>query len=300
MLKDFRSYYLDTIVSTGYLAVVLFAANSEAQNKSVVSLSLFLLVGFFAWVLTYKRVLTIADIATSRIGSAAQGYVELYGRASVNPENLIRSPLSGMSCIWFRYKVYSKENSDREWREVSSGVSDTTFEITDSTGQCQVDPDDAEVVSPDRRVSYQGVYKHVEELLFAGGSIYVLGEFSTIGGANSVLSLKEDVSGLLAEWKKNPVQLKKRFDLDGNGEIDLQEWELARHAAIREVEKQHREIRTQSGVNMMRAPRDRRLFLISSMSPQKLRQRYLLWSYFHLAVMLLAVVVFFYLKLNKG
>ena len=300
MLKDFRSYYLDTIVSTGYLAVVLFVANSEAQNKSIVSLSLLLLVGFFAWVLTYKRVLTIADIATSSIGSAAQGYVELYGRASVNPENLIRSPLSGMSCIWFRYKVYSKENSDREWREVSSGVSDTTFEITDSTGQCQVDPDDAEVVSPDRRVSYQGVYKHVEELLFAGGSIYVLGEFSTIGGANSVLSLKEDVSGLLAEWKKNPIQLKKRFDLDGNGEIDLQEWELARHSAIREVEKQHREIRTQSGVNMMRAPHDRRLFLISSMSPQKLRQRYLLWSYFHLAVMLLAVVVFCYVKLNKG
>lgn len=299
MLKDLRSYYLDTIVSTGYLAVILFAANSEAQNKSVVSLSLLLLVGFFAWVLTYKRVLTIADIATSRIGSAAQGYVELYGRASVNPENLIRSPLSGMSCIWFRYKVYSKENSDREWREVSSGVSDTTFEITDSTGKCQVDPDDAEVVSPDRRVSYQGVYKHVEELLFAGGSIYVLGEFSTIGGANSVLSLKEDVSGLLAEWKKNPAQLKKRFDLDGNGEIDLQEWELARRAAIREIEKQHREIRTQSGVNMMRAPRDRRLFLISSMSPQKLRQRYQLWSYFHLAVMFLAIFVFCYLKLNK-
>ncbi len=299
MLKDFRSYYLDTIVSTGYLAVILFAANSEAQNKSVVSLSLLLLVGFFAWVLTHKRVLTIADIATSRIGSAAQGYVELYGRASVNPENLIRSPLSGMSCIWFRYKVYSKENSDREWREVSSGVSDTTFEITDSTGKCQVDPDDAEVVSPDRRVSYQGVYKHVEELLFAGGSIYVLGEFSTIGGANSVLSVKEDVSGLLAEWKKDPTQLKKRFDLDGNGEIDLQEWELARHAAIREVEKQHREIRTQSGVNMMRVPRDRRLFLISSMSPQKLRQRYQLWSYFHLAVMFLAVVVFFYLKVSK-
>jgi hypothetical protein len=51
----------------------------------------------------------IADIATSRIGSAAQGYVELYGRASVNPENLIRRPLSGMSCIWFRCKLYSKK-----------------------------------------------------------------------------------------------------------------------------------------------------------------------------------------------
>lgn len=299
MLKDLRSYYVEAITSCGYLGILAFAFYTYQHNTGILSLILLVLVSVFAWVSSHKRANAIADIATSWIGSAAQGYVELYGRASVNPENLIRSPLSGMSCIWFRYKVYSKENSDREWREVSSGVSDTTFEITDSTGKCQVDPDDAEVVSPDRRVSYQGGYKHVEELLFAGGSIYVLGEFSTIGGANSVLSVKEDVGGLLAEWKKDPVQLKKRFDLDGNGEIDLQEWELARNAAIREVEKQHREIRTESGVNMMRAPRDRRLFLISSMSPQKLRQRYQLWSYFHLAVMFLAVVIFFYLKLNK-
>ena len=217
----------------------------------------------------------------------------------MNPENLIKSPLSGIACIWFRYKVYSKDNHDREWRELSSGVSDTTFEITDSTGKCQVDPDDAEVVSPDKRVSYQGVYKHVEELLFAGGSIYVLGEFTTVGGANSVLSVREDVSDLLSEWKKDTTQLKKRFDLDGNGEIDMQEWELARKAAIREVEKQHREIRAESGVHVIRAPRDRRLFLISSMSPQKLRQRYQWWGYFHLAILVLSIVVFCWLKLNK-
>ena len=162
-------------------------------------------------------------------------------------------------------------------------MSDSTFEIKDSTGSCVVDPDYAEVISAERRVSYQGSYKHVEELLYAG-SIYVLGEFSTIGGANSVLSLNEDVSFLLAEWKKDPVNLKKRFDLDGNGEIDLREWELARRAAIREVEQQHREIRKETGVHIMRAPRDNRLFLISSLSPQKLRQRYMLWSAFHLSV----------------
>jgi hypothetical protein len=56
-------------------------------------------------------------------------------------------------------------------------VSDNTFEISDGTGKCQVDPDFAEVISPDKRVSYHGIYKHVEELLFAGGHIYVLVEF---------------------------------------------------------------------------------------------------------------------------
>ncbi len=160
-------------------------------------------------------------------------------------------------------------------------MSDNTFEITDGTGNCVVDPDYAEVIAAQHRVSYQGNYKHVEDILYAG-SIYVLGEFSTIGGANSELSLKEDVSFLLAEWKKNPVMLKERFDLNNDGEIDLQEWELARRAAIREVELQHREIRKETGVHIMRAPRDKRLYLLSSLEPQKLRQRYLRWSFFHL------------------
>jgi len=298
-MNDLRSYHVEAITSCSYLSILAFAAYTYQHNTGVISLILLVAVSVFAWASSHKRASAIADTATSRIVSAAQGYVELYGRASVNPENLIKSPMSGIACIWFRYKVYSKDNSDREWRETSSGVSDTTFEISDGTGKCQVDPDYAEVISPDTRVSYQGIYKHVEEMLFAGGSIYVLGEFTTIGGANSVLSVREDVSDLLSEWKKDTVQLKKRFDLDGNGEIDMQEWELARNAAIREVEKMHREIRTESCVNVIRAPRDRRLFLISSMSPHKLRQRYQWWSYFHLAVLVLAVVAFFWLKLNK-
>lgn len=299
MLKDLRSYSMEVFMSIGYLAIVAFAAYTHEFNTGGLSLILVIAASVFAWIYSHKRANAIADIATSRIGSAAQGYVELYGRASVSPENLIQSPVSGLSCIWFRYNIYSKDNSDREWREISSGVSDSTFEISDSTGKCQVDPDFAEIMSPERRVSYSDGHKYVEEMLFAGNMIYVLGEFSTIGGANSVLSVREDVSELLSEWKKDTVQLKKRFDLNGDGEIDLKEWELARHAAIREVEKMHREIRKESGVHIIRAPRDRRLFLISSMSPQKLRHKYQLWSYFHLSVLALSIGAFFWLKLNK-
>jgi hypothetical protein len=292
MLSGLRAYYAEALTSVSYLGLLVFGLHVDDKKFWVIALALIATISFFTWASTFKRARTIADIATSRIASAAQGYVEIYGRASVAAENLITSPLSGIACVWFRYWVYSKENSDREWREVSSGVSDSTFEIKDSTGSCVVDPGYAEVIAAEHRVSYQGDYKHVEELLFAG-SIYVLGEFSTIGGANSVLNLKEDVSFLLAEWKKDPVNLKKRFDLDVNGEIDLQEWELARRTAIREVELQHREIRKETGVHIMRAPHDNRLFLISSLSPQKLRQRYILWSYFHLSICFASVGAIF-------
>jgi hypothetical protein len=150
------------------------------------------------------------------------------------------------------------------------------------------------VLAPERRTSYQGQYKHVEELLYAG-RVYALGEFSTIGGASSTLDLKQDVSALLAEWKRNSTALHERFDLDNNGEIDMREWELARRAAVREVQKEHREIRAENGVHVMRVPRDGRLFLLSNLSPQKLRNRYLWWSLFHLSVFIMAVGAIFWL-----
>ncbi|PKO53225.1 MAG: hypothetical protein CVU26_05100 [Betaproteobacteria bacterium HGW-Betaproteobacteria-2] len=91
------------------------------------------------------------------------------------------------------------------------------------------------------------------------------------------------------------MTLHERFDLDGNGEIDLQEWELARRAAVREVEKQHREIRAQNGTHIMRAPRDGRLFILSNHSPQRLRNQYLCWSIWHLLIVLGSVLAVIWL-----
>ena len=288
MLRVLHGHYVDALTSVSYLSLSVFAFQAKDKQIWLITMALIAIIGFCVWFSTFKRARTIADIATSRIASAAQGYVELYGRANIDKKNLITSPLTGTPCVWFRYRVYSKDNSNREWRIISSGVSDTTFEIKDSTGVSVVDPDHAEVIGTERRVTYQNDYKYEEDLLYAG-SIYVLGEFSTIGGASSVLSVKEDVGFLLAEWKKNPAELNKRFDLNNDGQVDLREWELARRQAIREVEKQHREIRSQSGVNIMRAPKDNRLYLISSLSPQKLRQQYIWWSLFHLLICFVAV-----------
>lgn len=110
MLQDFRGHYVDTLTSASHLGLLAFALHTGERAVWLICLALIALISFFAWASGYKRVRTIADVPTSRIASAAQGYVELFGRASVDRDNLVASPLSGVSCIWFRYWVYTKDN----------------------------------------------------------------------------------------------------------------------------------------------------------------------------------------------
>ena len=93
-----------------------------------------------------------------------------------------------------------------------------------------------------------------------------------------------DIGELLAEWKRDHPQLLKRFDLDGDGELSLREWELARSAARREVDARHREARSAPDLHILHYPEDGRLYLISNMEPEKLASRYQWWAWGHLAV----------------
>jgi hypothetical protein len=286
VFRDLRSQYTEALTSGGYVVLFVMAVTSGGKSSHLIYFPILAMVGFVSWLATFKRAQAIVQMPTSRIGSAAQGYVELYGRASLEKDFINVAPHSGRQCLWYRYRMY--ERDDNDWSEIHHVVSSATFEINDATGVCRVDPDDAEVLGADQHTSYRDGHKHVEELLFGGGKIYVLGEFSTLNAAPNAVSLSEDVSHLLSDWKKDPTQLKKRFDLNHDGQIDLQEWELARRLAIRTVEKEHAQMRQTSHVNMMRAPQNRRLFLISSLSPQKLRQRYVFWSCVHFSVFVVA------------
>jgi hypothetical protein len=288
VFRDLRSQYAEALTSGGYVFLFVMAVTSGGKSSHLIYFPALAMVGFVSWLAVFKRAQAIAQLPTSRIGSAAQGYVELYGRASLEKDFINVSPHSGKQCLWYRYRMYELE--DKSWREIDHAVSSATFEINDATGVCRVDPDDADVLGADRHTSYRDGYKHVEELLFGGGKIYVLGEFSTLNASPNTVSLSEDVSHLLSEWKKNPKQLHKRFDLNHDGHIDLQEWELARRLALHTVEKEHAQLHQASHVNMMRAPKNSRLFLISSLSPQKLRQRYVFWSCVHFAVFVLGSV----------
>jgi hypothetical protein len=283
-LRWLRSQSMNGLLVAIYFGVVGAAFHMGPGRHQAWAIGLVSAVGLLAWGAALRRARAIANMATSRIASAAQGYVELQGRAST--ASLIYSPLTNTPCVWYRYRVYTRDNSDKEWREIESGTSHATFDISDGSGQCTVDPDHAEVMGAERHTQVRNEHKHEEELLHAGRTLYALGEFMTVGGANSVLSLRDDVNALLTSWKQSPADLQRRFDLNRDGEIDLPEWELARRLATRTVEKEHRNIRAQPGVHVLRAPQDGRLYLLSPLAPHTLRRRYLLWSLLHLAVCL--------------
>lgn len=282
MLSSLKSGYADSITSAAHLLILPLAWYFDAPPMAwAVGLAVISVISFIFWASTLKRNRAISDTPTSKIASAAQGYVELYGPAVNAMEYLAQGGRNSLPSIWYRYVTYRK-NSDNEWVEIARGVSDSLFALEDGSGRCLIDPENAEVLTTHTNTTYDGDYKTEEERLLTSDNIYALGEFATIGGANTQLDAKEDVAALLADWKKNQPALLKRFDLNEDGQLDMREWELARNAARREVEKQHRDLRMQPGVHVMRAPASGQIYLLSNLSPQQLKKRYVLWGWFHL------------------
>lgn len=299
LLPSLRSGYSGYITSAGHLVLLLVAFKLERIEAWIIALTLISGISFIAWAASLKRNRAIADTPTSRIGSAAQGYAELYGRACSDEEFLASGKLGSLPCIWYRYTTYRK-TADNKWQEIARGISSSLFGVEDGSGRVLVDPDHAEVITSHRRSWQDGDYRHVEEQLYPSDRIYLLGDFTTLGGAHVQLDSRQDVAALLDEWKRNRPALLERFDLDGNGEIDLKEWELARRAAHREVEQQHRELRLTPGVHVMRAPTDGRHFLIANYSPQALKRRFVWWGWFHLAVFFAALAGTVRLTVARG
>ncbi|HPW08121.1 MAG TPA: hypothetical protein PLD78_10775, partial [Burkholderiaceae bacterium] len=73
MLNGLRSQYVGALTSASYLGLLAFGLHSGEKSVWIISLVLVAAIGFFAWVSTHGRARAIAELPTSRIGSAAQG-----------------------------------------------------------------------------------------------------------------------------------------------------------------------------------------------------------------------------------
>ena len=238
------------------------------------------------------RARLLEDLPTSRIRSAAQGYVEITGHARWLPGPEIVAPLSGEKCCWWDFKIEKKRERNlanerrSQWVVIDSGASDELFLIDDGTGQCVVDPVGATVV-PDvsrrwrgfhpRPLQYRksswffgsGDYRYSERLVRYGSWLYAIGRFQA-----QIASRRDDeaydVAELLARWKRDPKDLLTRFDANGDGEIDLDEWELARKAAIRQVRSEQVGRSVQPDLNILNRPRTRQPFILSTQDEKRL------------------------------
>ena len=293
MWARLRHAYWQLGGSAAQLAVIVIAAQFESVNGWRVATLLIALLSLLSWVLAMRHVRAVADAPTSKVASAAQGYVELIGTGRPFDGPPVLAKLSMAPCLWFRYLV--EKRSDNKWNTESKGESDASFLLDDGSGICVVDPEGAQILARYRRSWTEGSYRYTEWRIDEGEEVYALGHFVTQGGADLQLDLNEDVKQLLADWKRDPTRLNERFDLDRNGELDLREWELARAQAKREVQAVHREARQQSDAHLMRLPPDARLYLVATITPDSIVRRFRLWAVFHVACFFGALGAFWYL-----
>jgi len=269
-----------------FLQTVLLGIASSAESPQV-WLGVFVaaaLINLWAWIVALGWRRAIVDTPTSRVVSAAQGFVELIGTGQPLAETQLLSPYTQLPCLWYRYTLERRKNG--EWRQVEQGESDLPFILDDGSGRCELDPVGAEILTTHKETRTQGDERHSESVLLKGDRLYALGDFVSSNGAQTALNTRRDVGDLLAEWKTNQPALHERFDLDRSGGIDEQEWQLARQDAEREVARRHREIRNQPTLHRLRKPGSRKPYLIANHPPEKLGRRYAWLSAGYLALLL--------------
>jgi hypothetical protein len=282
MLVALRREYAQLVTSGAQLLLLIVAAQLESRDGWLVCLALMALISLLAWLSAIRRLRAVRDTPTSKIASAAQGYVELTGRGKPFDDSPLLGKLSYLPCLWYRYQI-ERRDSDKNWQTEDKGESSDSFLLTDGSGECVVDPEQAEIITKHRDQWQQGDYRYTEWKLLKGEKIYVIGQFRTRSGALE-FDNRAELNMLLAEWKKDKHTLHARFDLNGDGELDMKEWMLARQAAKREVSKRMREVHAQPDLHIIGQPQDDKLFLISNLTPERLSRRYLLWSWAHLVI----------------
>ncbi len=263
------------------------------------------LVGFVLafYYLHKKRV--IQDIPTSKIRSAAQGYVEFEGHGYLMDGQPVLSPLTQKPCTWYEIKVeeQTRSGNNNNWKTIRKAVSDELFLIKDETGECVIDPEGAKVTVSDKQVWYghsatptkspgrnkpsflrsvfssTGKYRYTEKLLHSGETLYAIGMLKTVGGAGAKMDINEDVRELIREWKADTESMLKRFDLNKDGEIDMDEWQKVRDEAYKHVVAKHHEQKNLPPVNIMSRTRDkRRPFILSALSQDELTRKFHLYT----------------------
>ena len=273
-------------------------------------LSLVSLLSLYFAFRNLHRARLIEDTPTSRIRSAHQGYVELIGEAANMEGEPILAPLTGLPCCWWRYRVDRKR--DKGWQVVQSGVSDSLFLLRDETGECIIDPDGAQVTPSGKNIWYGpnaspsappdlgtgsqqsqsrlfgmtvsvattfgNDYRYSEETIIPGDPLYAIGLFKSVGETDRQAMREEMIKERLSQWKADHANLLKRFDRNRDGQIDLDEWELARRSARTEVMREQMREADQAIHTLSDAGSQRRPLLISTREEFDIVRHFRYWS----------------------
>ncbi|MCK5825932.1 MAG: hypothetical protein KAG93_02760 [Desulfuromusa sp.] len=245
-----------------------------------------LLFWYAFYFLRMKR--QIENTPTSKVRSVAMGMVEIKGQA-IRKFALI-SPMSNVPCVFYRLTKY-RRNMKNQWQVSSVSSSDNVpFLLEDDTGRVEINPAECRVSAGSKqegipgqvgliRLSHDSDEKWVEEVVVDGTLLYILGYASVkrVEGA----TLTEQKITALRELKQNHRDL-QQFDRDGDGEIDVDEWDAARAAVeekvMRDSLKNLQQRKKQEEHIVIGKKKGRPLIITETHSEDSLTSRFLYYS----------------------
>lgn len=257
------------------------------------------LLSFYFFARNWKRLRIIENTPTAKLRSAHQGYIELEGKGQLVDDQRIYAPLSNHPCLWYRSQIEQQESfvennrTQTRWNVVYKSTSDHRFKLTDGVSSCFVDPNGAEVSGDEKLVWYGNTewptrtqilesqsivhamtngYRYTEWLVLPGQSLYILGQFST-WSATTQKSVRDVMINLINDWKQDQLALQERFDTNQDGNIDQEEWEVARQEAKSEAQRIHDQLALEPDTNIIAKSNNSAQPFIISVYPQALLVR---------------------------
>ena len=145
MLVKLRRQYAQFIISGAQLLLLVVGLKINTVPSWQVILSAMMAISLIAWISALYRMRTIRDTPTSKIVSAAQGYVELTGQGKAYSDVPLLSKNLLLPCLWYRYIIEYKD-SNNKWKTIENGESEDLFILDDGSGRCVIDPSGAEIL----------------------------------------------------------------------------------------------------------------------------------------------------------
>ena len=178
MSKKAFPLYIVSIIFLGYVLNHFLIENPVILRLMLVYLSVISLCIVVNFIMTK---MDLENKPISKVNSAAQGSVELYGKAKFIPGTYYQSPYSKTPCVWAKY-THTRFNYLRNREEIiDSGVSYDSFLFEDDTGIAIIISEHALVYTKNKEnILIDGPNTYKELMIYSDDPIFVSGFLKTV------------------------------------------------------------------------------------------------------------------------
>ncbi len=216
------------------------------KNHIMFILALFssgVLLFIHAFVLLHRK-RNIENCPTSKIRSMSMGETEVNGRA--RQKYSLRAPYSLTECVYYSYKIYKTEMTPNGPRRVISEYGESgniPFYLEDDTGKVLILPKGSILKAGVKQTIHGDLLmgmptnntdgrKIVETIIPIGQFLYVKGFAHRIKVNNK--QRNKELTNRLFSIKTDKKKIEK-YDINNDGVISEEEWELARESVEKEL-----------------------------------------------------------------